>query len=40
MHMPILIGVEYSMCEITNTYRIDARNITIGVTSRKNRKVM
>ena len=39
MHMPILTGTDFSMCEITKTYSTAARKSTIGVTSRKNRNV-
>ena len=40
MHMPTLIGNDFCICEITNTYSTAATNSTIGVTRRKNRKVM
>ena len=40
MHMPNLTGIDFSMCEITKTYSTAAMKSRIGVTSRKNRKVM
>ena len=38
-HMPILIGNDFSICEITNTYSTAAMKNTTGVTRRKNRNV-